>query len=263
MSLIATPFFPNLRLAVALLKPSIPVFLLFLLLSSGLSAQNATLNGKITDALSGEALFGAAIRVGSGGAIADYEGRFSLSLAPGNYEITVTYTGYTPKKLPIRLVAAETRDVDIKLDNADNLLQTATVTAGKFEKPLGEVTVSMDVIQTKLIQNTNTTAVDQVLIKVPGLSIVDGQASIRGGAGFSYGAGTRVLILVDDIPALQPDAGLPNWTDFPVENIAQMEVLKGAASALYGSSAMNGIINIRTGFAKDQPETEFAVFGKT
>ena len=57
-------------------------------------------------------------------------------------------------------------------------------------------------------------------------------------------------------PALQADAGFPNWKDIAVENIEQIEVVKGAASALYGSSAMNGIINIRTGFAKSEPETK-------
>jgi outer membrane receptor protein involved in Fe transport len=238
-------------------------FFAFLLLSTAVFAQNATLRGRVTDALNGEALTGATVRTGATGASTDADGAFSLSIAAGSHEISISYIGYTAKSLTVRLAAGETRDLEIKLDNADNLLQTATVTAGKFEKPLGEVTVSMDVIKPKLIENTNSTSVDEVLVKVPGLSIVDGQASIRGGAGFSYGAGTRVLILVDDVPALQPDAGLPNWDDFPVENISQLEVLKGAASALYGSSAMNGIINIRTGYAKDQPETEVAVFGKT
>ena len=234
-----------------------------LFFSQELSAQNALLRGTITDAVNGEALLGATVRAGVSGTAADLDGRYSLSLAPGTYEISVSYTGYTPKSLTIRLVAGETRELNIQLDNSDNLLQTATVTSGKFEKPLGEVTVSMDVIKSKLIENTNSTSVDEVLVKVPGVTILDGQASIRGGAGYSNGAGTRVLILVDDIPALQPDAGLPNWDDFPVENISQLEVLKGAASALYGSSAMNGIINIRTGYAKDKPETEVAVFGKT
>ncbi|MFN0035491.1 MAG: TonB-dependent receptor [Saprospiraceae bacterium] len=239
------------------------LFLLLLSISQNASAQNATLRGKVTDALTGEALLGATVRTGGTGTSADAGGGFSLSLAPGSHEVSISYIGYTPKTLTLRLAAGETRDLQVKLDNADNLLQTATVTAGKFEKPLGEVTVSLDVLKPQLIESTNTTSVDEVLIKVPGLSIVDGQASIRGGAGFSYGAGTRVLLLVDDVPALQPDAGLPNWDDFPVENISQIEVLKGAASALYGSSAMNGIINIRTGYAKDKPETEVAVFGKT
>ncbi len=237
--------------------------LLFLSVSQHIYAQNATLQGKVTDAFSGEALLGATVRAGGTGTSTDADGGFSLSLAAGSHEVSISYIGYTAKNITLRLAAGETRNLEVKLDNADNLLQTTTVTAGKFEKPLGEVTVSMDVIKSKLIESTNSTSVDEVLIKVPGVTILDGQASIRGGAGFSYGAGTRVLILVDDVPALQPDAGLPNWDDFPVENISQVEVLKGAASALYGSSAMNGIINIRTGYAKDQPETEVAVFGKT
>ncbi len=244
-------------------RVTLPTLFAFFLIAFQAQSQNATLRGTITDAISGESLLGASVRAGTIGAVTDLNGAYSISLPPGSYEIVVNYTGYTSKTTTVRLAQGENRTLDIKLDNADNLLQTATVTAGKFEKPLGEVTVSMDVIKPKLIENTNTTSVDEVLVKVPGVSIIDGQASIRGGAGFSYGAGTRVLILVDDIPALQPDAGLPNWDDFPVENISQMEVLKGAASALYGSSAMNGIINIRTGYAKDKPETSAAVFTKT
>ncbi len=237
--------------------------LLLLFFTSFLSAQNATLQGHVTDAGNGEALPGASIRMGNTGVSSDNDGSYSLSLADGSYEINISYIGYTAKTMTVRLAPGEIRSLDVKLENADNLLQTATVTAGKFEKPLGEVTVSMDVIKSKLIESTNSTSVDEVLVKIPGVTIIDGQANIRGGAGFSYGAGTRVLILVDDVPAMQPDAGLPNWDDFPVENISQVEVLKGAASALYGSSAMNGIINIRTGYAKDKPETEFSVFGKT
>ncbi len=231
-----------------------PVFNLF--------AQNATLQGVVTDAANGEPLLGATVKTNGGGASTDDKGAYQLSLPAGNYELEFIYTGFETRKQTVRLVAGQTTILDVELGDADNLLQQATVTSGKFEKPLGEVTVSLDVLKPRLIQNTNTVAIDNVLSKVPGVSILDGQASIRGGAGFSYGAGTRVLLLMDDMPALQVDAGFPNWGDFPVENISQVEVLKGAASALYGSSAMNGIINIRTGYARDQPETEVAVFGK-
>lgn len=233
-----------------------------LFFSSLLFAQNATLKGIVTDASTSETLPGVTVRVGDSGTVTDESGAYTLSLAPGNYEISFSFIGYESKTQTVRLLAGQTRELSLQLGGVDNILQTATVTSGKFEKPLGEVTVSLDVLKPRLIESTNTTSVDEVLVKVPGVSIVDGQASIRGGAGFSYGAGTRVLILVDDIPALQADAGFPNWDDFPVENITQMEVLKGAASALFGSSAMNGIINIRTGYAKDKPETSAAVFGK-
>lgn len=236
--------------------------LLFGLFSQIIVAQNGTLTGTVTDVATGELLPGVTVRSSAAGAATDDKGAYQLSLPPGNYEVSYTFIGYASVNQTVRIVAGQMVKLDVQLGDADNLLQQATVTAGKFEKPLGEVTVSLDVIKPKLIESVNTTSVDEVLAKIPGVSMLDGQAVIRGGSGFSYGAGTRVLLLVDDIPALQVDAGFPNWDDFPVENISQIEVLKGAASALYGSSAMNGIINFRTGYAKDKPETDVALFGK-
>ncbi|MFN7326970.1 MAG: TonB-dependent receptor [Chitinophagales bacterium] len=226
-------------------------------------SQAQSLRGIVRDGQSQEPLTGVTIQSGQLGTITNIDGAWSLSLPPGNHLLRFSYTGYETRTKTVTVSEKNLQSIDIELFFKDNLLQQTTVTAGKFEKPLGEVTVSLEVLKPRLIESVNTTSVDEVLTKVPGVNIIDGQASIRGGAGFSYGAGTRVLLLVDDIPALQADAGFPNWDDFPIENIAQVEVLKGAASSLYGSSAMNGIINFRTGFAKDQPETEFAVFGKT
>lgn len=233
-----------------------------LLTSTNIFAQNATIKGIVTDASTGEALPGVTVKAGETGAATNENGAYTLSLPAGSYEINFSFVGYEPKTQSVQLKSGQTFDLDVQIGDADNLLQTATVTSGKFEKPLGEVTVSLDVIKPRLLESTNATSVDETLVKVPGVSIVDGQASIRGGAGYSQGAGTRVLLLLDDVPALQSDAGYPNWDDFPVENLAQIEVLKGAASALYGSSAMNGIINFRTGYAKDKPETSAAIFGK-
>ena len=162
----------------------------------------------------------------------------------------------------VNLKANETQTLDIKIGESATLLETATVSSSKFEKPLGEVTVSLEVLKPDLIANTNTTNINQPLQKVSGVNIVGGQANIRGGSGWSYGAGSRVLLLIDDIPALQADAGFPNWVDIPVENIAQVEIVKGAASALYGSSAMNGIINIKTAYATSKPFTQVSTFYK-
>jgi outer membrane receptor protein involved in Fe transport len=240
------------------------LILFFVLVSRALFAQGGSVGGVVVDGDSKgkEPVIGAVVRILDGSAdgtvVTDEMGRFAfVNRKSGVYVIQISYIGMEvlESKVVVPVVGGDGRYV---LFSKNQLLNTATVTSGKFEKPLGEVTVSLDVVKPGIIESTNTRQVDDVLQKVSGVNIIDGQANIRGGSGFSYGAGSRVLLLVDDIPALQADAGSPNFNDIAVENIEQIEVVKGAASALYGSSAMNGIINIRTGFAKSEPETKIS-----
>ena len=126
---------------------------------------------------------------------------------------------------------------------------------------LNEVTVSMEVLKPSLIENKSLQSIENAVDQVPGVNVIDGQANIRGGAGFSYGAGSRVLVMVDEMPMLTADAGDVKWTFLPVENCEQIEVIKGASSALFGSSAINGVINFRTAYAKDEPETKINFYG--
>ncbi|GJM35306.1 MAG: hypothetical protein DHS20C18_43070 [Saprospiraceae bacterium] len=231
-------------------------FLLTACLITTAYSQKGIVKGKVLDIETDEPLVAATVYVNNGaGTITDYDGNFELKLLPGDYELMASYVGYKGTSKGIKVIVDQTIEASFSLDVESSLLNTATVTSGKFEKPLGEVTVSLEVLKPEVIANTNKTALDDVLQKIPGVTVMDGQANIRGGSGFSQGAGSRVLLLVDDIPILQADAGYPNWDDVPIENIAQIEVVKGAASALYGSSALNGIINVRTAFAKAEPET--------
>ena len=222
-------------------------------------AQQGTVFGKITDEKE-EPLISVSIKAGASGTSSDLEGNYALELDAGEYQIVFSYIGYQTQKQKITVEADEELNINIQLVEGAELLQTTTITSGKFEKPLGEVTVSLEVIKPSLLENTNTVQVDEVIEKVPSVTVVDGQANIRAGSGFSYGAGSRVLLLIDDLPALQGDAGFPNWNFVPVENISQIEVVKGAASALYGSSAMNGIINIRTAYPTSEPYTKVSTF---
>lgn len=224
------------------------------------TAQNATITGKVVDASTGEPLIAATIRSGDIGTVSSFDGAYSLELEAGAYALTFQYVGYKAFNQDVKLAAGETLKLDAFLEVEAAVLQTATVTSGKFEKPLSEVTVSLEVLRPDLVKSTGKVTIDQALEKIPGVTIIDGQANIRGGSGYSQGAGSRVLLMVDDMPILTADAGFPNWDDVPVENIAQVEVVKGAASALYGSSALNGIINVRTAYPKAKPETEAAAW---
>lgn len=241
-------------------KKSLWYSILALMMTTSLGAQNAKITGKITEKETGEPLIGATIVTDATGTVTDFDGNYSLALVSGTYELTFSYVGYTTITQEVRLVAGQVEEINLTMEEEANILKTATVTSGKFNKELGEVTVSLEVLQANLIDNTNKPQLDKAIEKIPGVTIIDGQANIRGGSGYSQGAGSRVLLLVDDIPILQPDAQFPNWDDVPIENIAQVEVLKGAASALYGTSALNGIVNVRTAYAKSEPETNVSTF---
>ena len=233
---------------------------LAIFLSANLIAQNAKLSGSMRDAATGEPLITATIQTGSTGTTTDFDGNYQLNLAAGKHLLVFNYIGYESQQIEIDLKNGEEKTLDIALTEEATLLNTATVTSGKYERPLSEVTVSMEVLKPGLLERNNTTDISQVLEKVPGVTFVGDQANIRGGSGFSYGAGSRVLLLIDDIPFLQADSGVPQWGDVPFENLEQIEVVKGAASALYGSSALNGVINARTAYAKSKPETKISPY---
>ncbi len=237
------------------------VTFIFIFFITFLSAQEvATYRGKIVDSNSLEPLIGASIYVPSKelGNYSNVDGTFQLELTPGTYEIEISYVGYENIKLSKTITSSNEIDV-ISMESSDLLLETATITGSKYERSLADAPVSISVLPTKLVESYNTQSIAEILDKIPGVQMIDGQANIRGGSGFSYGAGSRVMLLVDETPALQVDAGRPVWADMPIENCSQVEVIKGASSVLYGSSAMNGIIHFRTGYATSEPETKVSL----
>jgi len=217
------------------------------------------IEGKISDASTGEPLIAASISIGEIGTFTEVDGRFKMELSPGDYLVQASYIGYETATQNIQISASGFTEINFQLSTSKLLLETATITGSKYERSVGEAPVSLSVILPDVIESNNTTDIANIIDKVPGVQMIDGQANIRGGSGFSYGAGSRVMLLVDEIPALQVDSGLANWGDIPTENISQIEVTKGASSVLYGSSAMNGIIHVRTGYATSEPETKLTV----
>lgn len=225
------------------------------------SSQTAIFSGVITDANTKEPLIGATIFLNNQtGTATEIDGSFNIVTSPGDYTFTASYVGYEKQSATITLTERASLVLDIALKPVDGILNTIVVTGSKFEKKLGEETVTIDVIKSDLIQHTNDVKLDQTIQRIPGVSVIDGQANIRGGSGYSYGAGSRVLLLMDDLPILTGDAGFPTWDFIPMENIQQVEIIKGAASALYGSSALNGIINVRTAYPTAEPVTKLSFF---
>ena len=228
----------------------------FYLLSFGAKAQ--TVSGSITSS-DEQTVIGAYITSGNKGASSDIDGKYSLTLASGTHEITCSFIGLKTTTKTITIAPGEMATLNFNLDSEARLLDMAVVSAGRFEQSVAEVTVSIEVLQPALVENKATTSLESALEQVPGVSMVDGEPQIRSGSGFSYGAGSRVMVMVDDLPVLSGDAGRPNWGFLPLENLEQIEIIKGASSVLYGSAALSGVINIRTRFPDARPLTRFSV----
>jgi len=225
------------------------------------SQQNVHLSFSCTDKKTNETMPGVILKVNDTvKAVSDINGNIVYSSSAGEKNIKFSALGYKDTKLRIILREGDTVRQIIKFETANTILNEVVVSAGKFDQKLSDVTVSMEILKPALIENKSAVALDQIINQVPGINVADGQASIRAGSGFSYGAGSRVLMLVDDMPMISADANDIKWNYLPIENIAQVEVIKGAASALYGSSALNGVINVRTAYAKDKPVTSIQTY---
>lgn len=224
-------------------------------------AQDAKIHGIVTDPANNETLIGASVQHSPNkGMITDIDGSYSFMLPPGEYEMIVTMIGYSAHKEKVVLAAGEDRTLNVKLLVSAAQLDQVVVSAGRFEQRVGEVTQSLSLLRPELVQNKNITSMSDALDQVPGVVVVDEDPQIRAGSGFSYGAGSRVQVLVDDIPILSGDIGRPNWSFLPLENLEQVEVIKGASSVLYGSAALSGVINVRTAFPRQVPKTRVVAF---
>jgi len=126
------------------------------------------------------------------------------------------------------------------------------VSASRREQPALSVPVSVTILSAEQLSRRNVIGLDDALRTVSGIQVLDNQINIRGSSGFAYNTGSRVLLMLDGMPLLSADSdGIP-LEALPSSEIQRMEVLKGPGSALYGSGAIGGVVNVIT---KDYPET--------
>ena len=234
----------------------------FLILSNFSIAQNGKITGIVRDE-KGVALPGAAVIYRKDvtiGSLTDDKGRYTLEVPAGTCRLVCRFTSMNPDTLTVQVFENQTINLDIVLTSFIKELKQIDVKVGRFDKPIEEQTVTMIVLKPELIENKNTRSIETALDQTPGLNILDGEPQIRGGSGFTFGVGSKVSVIVDDMPMLSGDAGKPEWGFIPVENISQIEVIKGAASVLSGSSALSGSIHIRTAYPTSKPLTKINVY---
>jgi iron complex outermembrane receptor protein len=234
------------------------IILIYFCISDSYTFPQSAVKGRVYDRNTLENLHGVyVIYEKNKGTITDIDGTYFFISNLRHTDITYQFIGYKPYTVALDLIPDDTVEMDIGLELEIKEIGQIVVSANKTEQKVAELTVSMDILKQTDFTKNHITDPEELVNKTSGIEILDGQASIRGGTGFSYGAGSRVLALIDGLPVLSPDAGNIKWQFLPLENISQIEIIKGASSVLYGSQALNGVINFRTADASETPQTRF------
>lgn len=227
-------------------------------------AQNGFIRGTVFDAEIGESLPGVSILVEGTtiGTITDLDGKFSISIAPGTYNLRVSFISYETMNI---------QDVEVKADEA-NILDNLSLKEASFE--LAEVTVTAKAVrdtETALltIKKKSANVLDGIsasnfrkigdsdaaasMKRVPGVSVEGGKYVFVRGLGDRY---TKTTLNGVEIPGLDPDRNTVQLDLFPT-NIIDNIIVNKSFSAELPADFTGGVVDINT---KDFPEERIGSF---
>lgn len=244
------------------MKKTIAVSLLALSMASSALAEKV--EGFVYDKDNNEPMIGVTVSCKVNGqvkgTVTDIDGKYSLDIPEGSTSLNFSFMGYEAQNVPIIVERQKGFKGNVYMAQVSTDLDAVVVSAGRYEQKLSDLTVSMNVLKAADITKNSPSDIKATLNNTSGVDVTDKQPSIRGGSGWTYGVGSRCLIMVDGMSILSPAGGEINWNAVPMENIAQVEVMKGASSVLYGSSALNGLINVRTSRPSIDPTTRINMY---
>lgn len=234
--------------------------LAILLINLTLLHAQTEIKGTVLDEETKEPLAGATVKFEKGrGVLTDVSGKFKISVPTGEVELTVTYIGYKNAKEKLDVKEGVPQEVKI-LMKPSTIQISQVVTVSQYKKNAAKETVTTEVVNKNQIKNTNSNDLGEAVSKTPGVLVQDGQISIRGGSSYSYGVGTRTAVLSDGLSMMSADLGEGQSKMVPLSNVKQVEIIKGASSVVYGSSALNGVVNVVTEWPTDyDPKREIEV----
>ena len=219
-------------------------------------AQEGKLSGTVRN--ENEPLPAATVSVGNRTLLTDQDGKFSLSLTPGAYTLTITHAGYKKNERQVNIVPGTTQDLDFLMIAIDQLDEVTLGSRSLTKRNFMNRPVPIDVISAKQLQQTGQISLSQMLTFIaPSFNssreILNEPATLRG---FDP---QHLLILCNNIRYhnmawyfggnLKGQLGRGSvgndLNSIPLAAIEEIEILRDGASAQYGSDAIAGILNIK------------------
>ncbi len=244
------------------------IFFAFVMLASATMLAQTTITGVVKDAQTGETLLGANIKV-SGKAVgttSDFDGKFLLKVndAPP-FTIEISMLGFKAMNVEI---TKNNQEVMVSLQEDSTALEEIVFSASRRRQKVQEAPASVSIITPKDILNS-AAVVDPVmnLANIAGVQIQQQSANsinieMRAGSGVF---GTSTFPILDYRYLVTPASGQFNNYQTGMSNIdiQRVEVVRGAASALYGPGVTSGVVHFMSKSAIDYPGTTVEMLGGT
>jgi len=244
------------RDTMAAMRRSLLMLITFACFSTAtLFAAPFTVTGRVVDA-SGAAIANAdvSLRAGtfSANARTGSDGTFRFVDVPvATGTLSVTAPGFASAER--RLDAEDNSTTDVIVTVAPAVVsQTVTVTAMRTEIPVGESSAPAVTLSAEALESSGALMLDDKLRQVPGFTLFrrSGSRTTNPTAqgvslrGLGASGASRALVISDGIPLSDPFGAWVYWDRTPVEEIADVEIVTGGASPLYGTNALGGVINV-------------------
>ena len=241
----------NIRYCVADLFPNdvrprviTTAFALLFPIGSAAQAVTATLTARVSQNAS--PVEAATVRSGSVGSLTDARGLALLRLPLGAHTVIAARIGFAPETLSVTLTADTTVDFTLEAFGAE--LGAVVINATRAERRIEEEAIRVEVIgreeiEEKLLMTPGD--ISMMLNETSGLRVQTTSPSLGGANVRVQGLrGRYTLLLSDGLPLYGGQTGALGLLQIPPMDLGQVEIIKGAASALYGSSALGGVINL-------------------
>lgn len=216
-------------------------------------AQNseATISGTVTS--EGEPIPYASIYIkgGTAGTSADADGNYKLTVPTGEIKLVVRSQGFRLETQVLNLHVGERKILNFVLAEGNEALEEVVITGTRTEKRRTDSPVIVNLIDSETLEQVSATDLSEGLRFQPGLRVeVDCQTCNYTQIRMNGLQGGYSQILINGRPIFSPLTGLYGLEQIPVNMIERIEVVRGGVSALYGSSAIGGTVNVLTKIPK-------------
>lgn len=206
-----------------------------------------TVSVRVRTVAAGAPVEGVLVEVSGVRRLTDAQGAADFRLLPGDYRIMAERIGFAPAEARLLLAPRDTTVV-LRLEEAAVETEGLVVTSGRTERrieeePLRIEAVSREEVEEKLLMTPGDIAM--LLNETAGLRVQPTAPSLGGASVRIQGLrGRYTQILTDGMPLYGGQAGALGPLQVPPMDLARVEVIKGAASALYGPTALGGVVNL-------------------